>query len=391
MKRLALSVAVCEYNPFHNGHKLHIDRMKQTSDAVAVIMSGNFCQRGEIACLDKYARAKHAILSGADIVFELPTVFSVAPAEIFACGAIKLLDSLPADKTLCFGTEKGDAEDFYSVAKAVLTETKEFKEELKRELSSGAPYAVARCNALKTAYPDIDFSMLETPNAVLGIEYVKAILKNRYDIQIMPILREGGYNDVSLDGNFASALAIRSAIEDGKKNKVKKFVPECVFEDLPKSLPDFSQIALFRTLEASKIDLKNVVDCTEGLENRIKALSPGCKTVKELVDKAETKRYTRARLQRIITANALNITKDFTEKCLKSNLYLKVLAVASDKTWLLSTLSGGKNKLITRKADADTLSGTQKACFLKDVYANDIYNLVTKNTTNEYEMKIVKR
>lgn len=392
MKPLKISIAVCEYNPFHNGHGLHLSEMKKNSpDAVAVIMSGNFTQRGECAVSDKYTRARHAILSGADIVFELPTVFSVAPAEIFASGGIKLIDSLPGEKTLYFGTEKGEKEDFLKIANVTAYEDKGFKEVLKKTLKSGVPYALARETALKTVYPDLDFSLLDSPNSVLGIEYVKALLKNRSQTEICPIKRTGGYNDLSLKGEYCSSGAIRFAVEDGKKKKVKRFVPPFVYEDLPDRLPSFDDLALFKAMESTKSQLKEVLDCTEGLENRIKALAPTSKNLKDFIDKLETKRYTRARLRRIVTANTLQITKDFTEKCLKSNLYLKVLAVASDKVSLLSDFSACKNKLITRKSDADGLTGIQKACFLKDVYANDVYNLITKKHTNEYQMLIVKR
>lgn len=392
MKSLKISTAVCEYNPFHNGHKLHLDKMRESSpDAVAVIMSGNFCQRGDAACIDKYARAVHAVKCGADVVFELPTVFSVAPAEIFASGAVKLIDSLPGKKTLYFGTEKGEKDDFLKIAKITSNETKEFKEELKKNLAEGIPHALARVNAYKSVYPECDFSILDTPNSVLGLEYVKALLKYGSKTEICPIKRVGDYNDLSLSGDFASASAIRYAISDGKKKKVKKFVPDCVYEDLPDFLPDFSDVLLFKALEASKNELRSVIDCTEGLENRIKIFASSCYDVDGFIEKLETKRYTKARLRRIITANMLGITKEFTEKCLKSNLYLKVLAIASDKLDLLSAFSGGKNKLITRKSDADNLSGTPKVCFLKDVFANDVYNTVNKKITNEYEMKIVKR
>lgn len=392
MKPFKISIAVCEYNPFHDGHALHLKKAKESSpDAVAVIMSGNFCQRGGAAIIDKYARARHAILNGADIVFELPTVFSVAPAEIFASGAIKLLDSLPGEKTLYFGTETGKKEDFLKIAEVTTVESKEFKEALKIQLSKGVPHAQARVEALKTVYPDLNFSVLENPNSVLGVEYAKALLKNRSKTEICPIERIGGYDDLSLKGEYCSAAAIRYAISDGKKKKLKGFVPSCVYEDLPDRLPSFDDLFLFRALEASKSELKEVVDCTEGLENRIKALAPSAKNLEDFIDKLETRRYTRARLRRILTANALKITKEFTEKCLKSNLYLKVLAIANDKINLLSDFSGCKNKLITRKSDADGLTGIKKACFLKDAYANDVYNLVTKQRTNEYQTLFVKR
>lgn len=392
MKPLKLSVAVCEYNPFHNGHKLHLDRMREQSpDAVAVIMSGNFCQRGEAALLDKYTRARHAVLNGADIVFELPTVFSVAPAEVFASGAVKLLDSLYGEKTLYFGTETGRQEDFLKVSSLLLNETAELKQSLKNKLNKGLPYAQARFEAYKDTYPDCDFSVLTNPNGILGIEYCKAILKSGSKIKVQPILRNTDYNGTALDGNFASALAIREAISDGKRKKTKNFFPENVYGDLPDKIPCFDDLMLYGVLRSDKRGLREVLDCTEGLENRLKALVPFCKNMEEFMQKLETRRYTRARLRRIITANMLGITKDFTLKCLKSNLYLKVLAIASDKVNLLSAFSGCKNKLVTRKSDTDNFSVTQKLCFAKDVYANDVYNLIAKKHTNEFEMQIVKR
>ncbi len=392
MKSLRLSVAVCEYNPFHNGHKIHLDKMRENSpDAVAVIMSGNFCQRGEAAILDKYTRARHAILNGADVVFELPTVFSVAPAEIFAGGAIKLLDSLKGDKTLFFGTETGTKEDFLKISSLLLTETAELKKALKIKLSQGLPYAAARFEAYKETYPDCDFSLLTKPNGVLGIEYCKALIKNGSKTSIQPILRNTDYNGTELDGDCCSALAVRALIADGKRKKTKNYLPSCVYGDLPERLLSFDDLMLYGVLRSEKRQIRETLDCTEGLENRLKALAPVCGDMEEFIAKLETRRYTRARLRRIVTANMLGITKEFTQKCLKSNLYLKVLAIASDKMHLLSAFSGGKNKLITRKSDADNLTGTQKLCFLKDVYANDVYNLVTKKHTNEFEMKIVKR
>ncbi len=389
-KHLKTAVAVCEYNPFHNGHKLHIDSMRDC-DVKAVVMSGDFCQRGEMTVLDKYTRARHAVLSGADIVFELPAVFAVAPAEIFAKGAIKLLDSLKGDKVLYFGAEKGEKEDFLAVAKAMRTESKEFKAALKEHLKKGEPYALARYEALKETDKSCDFSILDTPNSVLGVEYVKALLDLGSNTEIRPIKREGGYSDLSLNGDFCSAAAIRNAIEDGKRKKIKKFVPEHVFIDLPDKIPDCDKLMLFRILEASNRELKSVVDCTEGLENRFKAFARSSTELKVFLDKIETKRYTRARLRRIITANLLGITSDFTEKCLKSNLYLKVLAVAADKMDLLSAYSGGKTRLLTRKTDVDALSGTALHCYQKDLYAQSVYELASGSINNDSRLQIIKR
>ncbi len=390
---MKFSLAVAEFNPFHNGHKILIDGMKREGDAVVVIMSGNFCQRGEAAVAGKYARARHAVLSGADVVLELPTVFATAPAEIFAKGAIKLLSGIRGDKTLFFGTETGEKEDFILLADKLLGESKEYKAALKKELSTGAPYALACVNALKTTEEGrgLNFDVLDNPNSVLGLEYAKAIKFFGSDMDIRPIKRDNNYLSTSLVGEVCSALAIREALAGEKKKKIKGFVPKHVYADLNETTPTFDEIAIFKILENKSRKLREITDCTEGLENRIKAFAGGVRDLNELIDKLETRRYTRARLKRIIVNNMLGIERSFVDKCLKSNLYLKVLAVASDKKDVLSALSGGKNKLVTRKADFEKLTGTARSCFEKDAFCNDVYNLVSGTHSNEFEMKVVLR
>ena len=391
-KRLKITMAVAEYNPFHNGHQIHLDKMKSLgADLNAVILSGDFCQRGEPAICDKYTRAVHAVRAGADVVFELPTVFAVGPAEVFAKGAIALLDSLPGDKTLCFGTETGTEADFLQIASLLTQETEPFKNALKESLGRGEPFALARQFALSKIVGEDKAQLLSTPNNALGIEYVKALITKNSKTKIYPIYRNTGYNDVALCGEVCSATAIRTAISDGKLNKTAKFVPEFVFKDLPKTLPSVDKLALFRVLEASKRELKAVIDCTEGLENRIKEKALDATTLKDFIDALETKRYTRARLNRIVTANMLGITKEFTEKCLKSGLYLKVLAIAQDKLNMLAGLQGGRHRLITRQSDVSLLSGVAKACYEKDLYAQQIGGLARNSLQKNTKMIIVKR
>lgn len=382
-------VAICELNPLHSGHIRLIREMKADGNKVALIMSGNFCQRGEAAVLDKYTRARHAVLAGADIVFELPAAFASSPAELFARGAVKLLSSLPVEKTLFFGTESGTREEFLTLAKATLIESKQFKAALKERLEVGSPFALARMQALEDI--GVDVTLMKTPNAVLGVEYVKAILRLNEDMDFQPIMRTGAHDDLSVGGEYVSAAAVRAAVGDGKKKKVKQYLPKYVFADLPEELPDMSEVAMYKILESEGKDLQKITDCAEGLENRIKVTCRAASNLGDLISRLETKRYTRARISRIITNNMLGVTSDFTDKCLKSNLYLKVLAVAEDSMDILSHISGCKNKIITRKADGDKLTGVAKECFEKDVFANDVYSLVTGKKSNEYEMKIIKR
>lgn len=391
---MKICFAVCEYNPFHNGHLKHIEYIKKNiaPDCLAIIMSGNFTQRGEIAIIDKYTRAAHAIKAGADIVFELPAAFAVAPAEIFAKGAIKLASSVKGEKVLCFGTENAEKNKLLSTAKALLDESKEFKKLYKNELKTGVTPIKAKINALsKMNFSDVDFELLKTPNNILGIEYAKAVISSGSDIDLCPIIREGaGYNEITLSGETPSALAIRTAISEEKLKKVKPFVPSFVYPDLPDKLPNADDLIFYSLLKTPKSDMAKILDCGEGLENRIKALAKSCSSLTELKDRLKTKRYTYARLSRILTSCMLGITEKLVRKSLSQDLYLKVLAVNKDKTDLLSKFSSLSDyPIITRKSDVIKLDGAASECFREDVFANDVYNFINKKHTNEYEMKLV--
>ena len=392
---MKICFAVCEYNPFHNGHLNHIEKIKEIvkPDALVVIMSGNFTQRGEIAVLDKFTRATHAVMAGADMVIELPTVFAVSPAEIFAKGAIKLINSIRADeKVLCFGMENPDKTKLIATASALLNETREFKALLKEELKTGVSFVKAKVNALsKMDIKDADFDLLKSPNNILAIEYAKAVLASKSDIELCPIMREGaGYSEEKLSSKFPSALAVRRAIAIGKKKNAKSAVPKFVYKDLPKSLPYADDLILYKVLSAEKAELKRITDCTEGLENRIKALSKTSLTLEELKDKLKTKRYTYARISRILVANFLGIDDGLIKKSLRGNLYLKVLAVRAENREILPYISiNGDFPLVTRKNDVKNLTSAGEECYLKDVYANDLYNIIMKRATNENDMKII--
>ena len=223
---MKVALTVCEYNPLHNGHVYSLNKIKSelNPDLLVVIMSGNFTQRGEIAVMHKYVRAKHALLAGADLVVELPTVFATANAEIFAKGAVKIAESLGGNRTLCFGVESGDKAGLIATATLLNSETKEFKQLLKEELSSGVSFAKARYNALeKMNIPDADLGFAATPNNILALEYTKSIIENGFKTDVLPLHRVGaGYSDLKSVGEFASAKGIRELIAGGGLKKVKK-------------------------------------------------------------------------------------------------------------------------------------------------------------------------
>ena len=211
---------IAEYNPFHLGHLKQIEYVKNVlgAEKIIVIMSGNFSQRGEVAVLNKFLRAKHAVIAGADLVIELPTVFATANAEIFAKGAINIFNSLNVIDAICFGVESGTCDEYVSLAKAMNNESKEFKKVLKEKLESGVSLAKAKFETLKELGNEFDQSLISTPNNILGLEYTKAILSTKSKIEICPMIREGDHNDKTLKKKITSATSIRETL---KGNAVK--------------------------------------------------------------------------------------------------------------------------------------------------------------------------
>lgn len=384
---MKICACIAEYNPFHLGHLKHLDYMKDQlcADAIVVLMSGNFTQRGEPAVLNKFTRAKQAIIAGADAVIELPTVFATANAEIFATGAINLLDDLGIADGLCFGVESGSKEQFFALASALNDESREFKKTLKTHLETGVSLAKAKFLTVKQLKSEeFNEELISLPNNILGLEYTKALIKRNSLISTYPMLREGDHNDLSLKKGITSASSIRQAIKSGLIKKTKKNMPHYVYKDL-KSYPyEFDKLTVSALIRAEKEELAQICDCTEGLENRIKALVKDNLNLDDLVAKVSTKRYTAARVRRIFTANLLNIKESFVKECLSAPLYAKVLAVNSDKKDMISLLNEkSKIPVLTRKSDLSLLKKTAEKCFIKDVLANDLYNLATNESVNE--------
>ena len=390
---MKICACVAEYNPFHLGHLKHIDYMKSVlgAEKIIVLMSGNFTQRGEPAVTDKFTRAKHAILAGADLVIELPTVFATANEETFATGAVNIINALGCVDGLCFGVESGEKKAYITLADAMLDESKEFKRALKEKLADGISLAKAKFEALKAlGKTEYDHKLISSPNNILGLEYTKAILKNQSYIDIYPMLRDGDHNDTTLKKGVTSATSIREVLKTGKIKKLKKNLPPFVYTDLKEYPFAFDKLIMASAITSSTDTFAKIADCTEGLENRIKAFTKDNHSVDALVDKVSTKRYTTTRVKHILTANLLGIDKALTEDSLKNKLYAKILAVNSQSKDLISLLSEKSAiPVLTRKSDAAALKKTAAKCFEKDCLANDLYSLATGEKKNEHQMLII--
>lgn len=309
-----LTGIITEYNPFHLGHKYHLEKAIEdtNADGIVSVMSGNFMQRGNPAIIDKYNRAKMAVLNGVDLVLELPLVYSLSSAENFAYGGVKLLNSLNCIDNIYFGSESGKIEDLISIAQILKDEPKNYKDRLKIELDKGLPFHTARLNALNSLLLFSNISeILSSSNNILAIEYIKALLKLDSNIKPFTLKREGSnYNDISLSKTFSSATSIRETLKDNfDVNIIKNSIPteslkvitelneknyNFVFEE---SLFPFLKYKLLTNAES----IKSISDVSEGLDNKILKEIINCNSLKELILKSKSKRYTYTRISRILS------------------------------------------------------------------------------------------
>ncbi|MBQ2740606.1 MAG: nucleotidyltransferase family protein [Clostridia bacterium] len=379
---MKICAIICEYNPFHNGHKYLIAEAKRQSnaDALLCLMSGNFTQRGEAAVLEKHLRAKHAVLSGADVVLELPTVFATSNAEIFAKGAVSLLSKIPAVQHLAFGAEFADKEVFLQAANALISEPQNVSSVVKALTKNGVGYA----EAIATARSKVaDERLFSSPNNILGIEYTKALLAQNSSIEILPIQRLGaGYHDEHAKDDFASATAIRNAMRKNELSTIEPYLPREVYSDLQSAseirLDAFEKAAILRETPEK---IAATLDCTEGLENAFLKAASGAITLEEALT---SPRYTAARIRRIALQNLLNIQKDLVFECLENDLYLHPLAYKHDRVEILSTLSKASIPFLASGIQKSKLSATAAKCLAIDELAEKMYAALTGS---EYENK----
>lgn len=380
MKKVA--AVICEYNPFHNGHKFLLERQREELGAYGVIciMSGSFTQRGEPAVLNKWLRAEMAVKGGADLVFELPAVFCTQSAERFARGGVSLADRLGVVNSLFFGSECGNIN--------LLNETADFLSEqsadaeLLKHYSGGVSYPAARQKMLESIKKSEICEIIKSPNNILALEYIMALKKRNSKILPVTFKRQGAEHDgEETEGGFASASKIRSMLKNGES--ISRFVPKTTSEIL-KSVNDelvydispLSDILTYILRTKPKEELKNILDMSEGLENRFVDAAMRFGKISEISDFVKTKRYTKSRINRIITNIVLNITKDMDfEEC----EYARVLAFNDRGAELLKMIKQASSlNIITKTADASLLGGAKKM-LEKDILATDVYALLTKN------------
>ena len=344
---------VAEYNPFHNGHAYHLEQSKELAkaDYVVAVVSGNFVQRGNVSLINKWDKADMALTNGADLVIELPTVYSISSAENFAYGAVKILNSLNIVDYISFGTELDDLNILDKCADILYKQPQKFVNLLNHELSKGLSFPKARENALLMYLNDIRrySNVLSSPNNILAIEYLKALKKLRSPIRPIAVKRKNaGYNDLEITNNFASATAIRKKLIDNKPAGLSKLMPPNSYRVLynsiqkghyVKDITSFEKEIIFTLRKMSIKEIANLPDVTEGLEHAIKNAANSCNTIDEFMNIIKTKRYTNTRIQRILLYALLGITKDDMKASTKIQPYIRVLGMNKKGKDLISVIS----------------------------------------------------
>jgi len=325
---------ISEYNPFHLGHERHIALTRRSPDDLIVCaMSGSFVQRGEPAVFDKWTRARCALIGGADVVIELPLLYAIQSAQGFASGGVNVLAAAGATH-LSFGCETDDLSLLQGLAQKLSDEDESYRTAFKRHLDKGASFPSARMNAANA--PDI----ASMPGALLGIEYLKAI--RRYQPHIIPhiVRRKGGaYHSADIGEYMPSATAIRAALSAGETEKALNAMPESCAAFVRKQMndgmvPAFADAfdnALITTLRLKgRGYIAELPDVSEGLENRIYDAALKCRTRSELISMVKTKRYTYARISRILLCALLGITRDMIQAANTAPVsHIRVLGVKS--------------------------------------------------------------
>lgn len=340
---------IAEYNPFHNGHAFQISQVREECDAVVAVMSGSVVQRGSLAAFDKFLRAEAAVLGGVDLVVELPCVYSLAPAELFAAGAVSMLDACKVVDSLWFGSECGDTHSLTRAAEIMLEETPEISERIKENLRSGMGYKLAYMSAFVGTIPA---ELINLPNNVLGIEYIKAIMRSKSKMKPHALLRQFvNHNDTSPSNGFASGNAIRDIFEEHKD--ISEFLPPAthhLYDDAYMyDRKVFDAIVLYMLRVKGVGIFNSVFDAPPELVTRILRATPTATCLEDILTHSCTRQFSNARLRRAIMSALLDIDGALVNS---KPQYIRVLAFNDKGREILKEIQKkSKLPIITKAAD----------------------------------------
>lgn len=415
---------IAEYNPFHNGHLYQLKRAKADAgaDYAVIVMSGDFVQRGTPAIIDKYTRAQMALSNGADLVLEMPILWSSASAEYFAAAGIAMLDKLGVTNTVSFGVETDMPRLLSQIASILLKEPESYRTQLNQALKQGNSFPVARKIALMESGilsgTSSDLTkigqILDTPNNILGIEYLKSLQQRQSSISPLPVLRQGGgYHDTDIQP-LASASAIRQSLHKDshiQQQQIETAMPATALDLLNTyagELPflhenHFSSILKYKLLQEVQNGYEPYADCNQDLSNRIANSLSRFISYSDFCDLLKSKDVTHTRISRLLLHILLGIQKEdyLRGRCIDYAPYLRVLGFRKDAAPLLSEIKRKSSvPMITKVADAKNILSQENIdsfawqMFEKDIFAADVYtsvltDLSKKTMRNEYTHGVV--
>lgn len=403
---------IAEYNPFHNGHLYQLKKAKEVTgaDFAVVVMSGDFTQRGIPAVFDKYTRCRLSLLAGADLCIELPVVYATASAELFAKGAVSLLSALGVD-ALCFGSECGEIAPLREIASLLFAEPPAYKEALNKALKEGLSFPSARAAAVKKCadtgnlsgvdasssrnqpvasgnLSGVDMSasdVLSSPNNILGIEYLKALLALEKNGQHTPvpytIKREGdGYLSSTLsEESFCSAMALRKGIAEENPDLLR-YVPESIRQEFADACQtksalcadDFSGMLFYKLLSEKDTGYDSYLDVSSDLSDKIRKNLTSFTTFSAFCENSlKSKDITLTRVYRSLLHILLSIKK---EDIPSSAPYARILGFREASSEVFGCLSKENIPLLSRLKDAPSLLSPEAlSCLSKDIFAAHLY------------------
>jgi len=376
---------VAEYNPFHMGHQYHIQKIREqlgSECAIVCVMSGDFVQRGEPAVYSKFARAEAAVRSGADLVLELPLPWCMASAERFAQGAVHILGSLGVIDVLSFGSESGDALVLEQVAQCL--DSAEFGAGLSRFLDEGMPFAACRQAVVEGILGEKCAQVLSNPNDNLGVEYLKAIRREKFPMAALPIQRVGSGHDELEDGPMMSGAQLRKYLVEGQT--LEHHIPEQAYQVFSNEdrvgrepvLPSVMEpLILSRLRMLGPSAFAALPDASEGLDRKLYSACQTEPSLEAIYANVKSKRYPHARIRRMTLCAALGIkNSDFDQM----PPYARILAFNENGSAVLKQAQAQTSIPIISKPSAIRKMGpAENAIFDLNVRAHDLYVLSWKN------------
>ncbi len=379
---------IAEFNPLHKGHKYLLTEARKLGTVICVL-SSNFVQRGDTAIAEKRIRTLAALKSGADIVIELPVLWSMSTAQNFALGAVSALKEAGCDKII-FGSESGNIEQLLKTADILSGD--EFPPLLAEELKKGVTFAAARQKACEKL--GAEKKILSGANNNLGLEYILAARSLDYNVTFETVKRKGAQHDSYEEAEFVSASLLREKIKLGEFEYAKKYMPKESAELInPESVSDIKRIenailAVLRT--KTQAELSCLPDLSEGLENKLFSAIKTAESLDDLYGKIKVKRYTLARIRRLVLSAFIGADNSFFMKPLP---YLRVLGFSKEGAKFLKNLSKSSVPLITRTVDINNLPEASKKVFETEAKATNLFGLTLKTPLEcglEYTAKIIK-